>query len=324
MIPITIRRSTRFLLRPDLHLVSASAASLLGGVTVLRVSVMSEGVMMMLMMDGRLQGHGTLRRPENGGVIGNIGPVEGVHRFDVMLRWQMLRMQQRASIMLLQRRRVGLRQQLGLTIGQQKRQNRQNESVQNADDSQNISPTDLATAHVVFPGFVTAHFLHALVIPAGRINDAAQKQTNAADDLKPAADVEDDGGVDEDEEDHAEEAEENDEGGEADEEGGSLEGGGEDGAEVVEAPAAVKVHAIAARRRILHAKVVEAEVAGHRGVGRVADPLRLHEHHAVDDGEAERQTSPQDADRPRVAHVVGVIDVRRDRSVGIHGGRVMV
>lgn len=175
---------------------------------------MSEGVVLMLRMNGRLQRHGAFRRPENGRVVGD---VSSIHAAVMMLRLQMLRMQQRAVMLLLQRRGVGLGQQLGLPIGQQKSQNGQNESVQNADYGEDVGPSNLAGAGVVFAGAAAANFAYFDVIPTGRINDAAEEETNAADDLKPTANVEDDGGVDEDEEDHAEETQEDDERREADE-----------------------------------------------------------------------------------------------------------
>ena len=69
---------------------------------------------------------------------------------------------------------------------------------------------------------------------------------------------------------------------------------------------------------LLDAVVIEAEVAGCIRALRVPDPLRLDEHDAVDHGEAEGQTAPKDADRARVTHVIGVVDVRSDRRVRIH------
>ncbi|KAH9410047.1 hypothetical protein TYRP_009798 [Tyrophagus putrescentiae] len=53
----------------------------------------------------------------------------------------------------------------------------------------------------------------------------------------------------------------------------------------------------------------EAKVAGAATGGRIAEPLRLHEDHHVDDGEAEAEDRPEDADGLAVAgvHVAGAV-----------------
>lgn len=52
----------------------------------------------------------------------------------------------------------------------------------------------------------------------------------------------------------------------------------------------------------------KAEVSGLRRVDAIPDPEGLDEDHYGDDGEADGEHGPHDADGPGVPHIVGVVD----------------
>lgn len=88
------------------------------------------------------------------------------------------------------------------------------------------------------------------------------------------------------------------------EEHGSPEGWGGDGGEVQQAALTDELRG----QRVSDAVVEEAKVTGLRGVDAVPDPVGLDEDHHGDDDEADGEHGPQNADCPRVSHIVGVVD----------------
>lgn len=89
-----------------------------------------------------------------------------------------------------------------------------------------------------------------------------------------------------------------------DEEHGGFEGTWRDGAEV---EGTAFTHQLSCDG-VPDAVVEKPEVSRLRGVHTVSDPIRLDEDHDADDGEADGEDGPEHADRPRVSHVIGVID----------------
>lgn len=144
-------------------------------------------------------------------------------------------------------------------------------------------------------------------------NENKNKKSLTTGQLHPAADMEDGGRVHEEEEHQRGDAQRREAHRKADEDCGRLEGGRLDAAKVVEAALADQILPILQQPT----RSPQAEVAGAGRGGRVTEPLRLHEHHHVDDGEAQAEDRPQHADRARVARV----EVPRLEHVHAHTAR---
>lgn len=122
--------------------------------------------------------------------------------------------------------------------------------------------------------------------------------------LHPRTDLVDAPSVAEEEQTEADHGSHHQEHGGAHKEHGSPEGRGRDRGEVQNAAFAGEL----GREGVADAVVEEAKVACLRGVDAVPDPEGLDEDHHSDDGQADGEHGPHDADGSRVPHVVGVVD----------------
>jgi len=82
-----------------------------------------------------------------------------------------------------------------------------------------------------------------------------------------------------------------------------LEGWGDDGGKVIKLPSA---HEFLACLKQL-AELVEAKVTNSRTCVCVADPLRLHEHHNVDNSEADGEDTPHNPDSQVIPRIVNIM-----------------
>ena len=117
-------------------------------------------------------------------------------------------------------------------------------------------------------------------------------QSLTTEQLHPSARFVDSGGVAEEKQREASNAAQDEHHGHQNEEGGCLESARRDGTEIAEGPLTCELPVGVPGA---HTVVKQAEVTGVWGVNTVPDPVRLNEHHYIDNGQAYGKYGPEDA-----------------------------
>lgn len=146
---------------------------------------------------------------------------------------------------------------------------------------------------------------HFCCIPSCWEAENSNRHAHGGQYLGPSTNVEDSGGLEEEEEQQAADTEEHKNNGEAHENGGSPKGSRGNGVEVVQTSFAQHFVMVLDEVAVPPQAEVTSATTGHS----VPQPLRLHEHHYVDDGEADGENAPKDPNGLWISNVAGGVKV---------------